>query len=171
MEHVGFQYRQDIEKQLGTSLQSPETELPPGIEASLSVLMAQASDSLTALNKSKAAQQRAMEQAQDPVVQMQQQELALRQQELAIKQQEVQNKAQIAQEEIASRERIVQQEAQGRERIAMLSNENKLMLQEKKDVTDGVLAGVELAQSQARMHSDAFHKGLDHAGQAVKTDR
>ena len=88
-EHLGFHYRNEIEKQMGVTMPNPEAELPPEMEAELSKLIAQASQQLLAENKAEAAQQKNEEMAKDPLIQMQQQELALKQKDVQIKEQKV----------------------------------------------------------------------------------
>jgi hypothetical protein len=86
-EHLGFEYRVQIEQQLGFNL-PPQTDesgedisMDPEVEARLAPLLAQASQRLLAQNQNQVAQQQAQQQAQDPIVQMQQQELQLKQAE------------------------------------------------------------------------------------------
>jgi hypothetical protein len=86
-EHVAFAYRQQIEKQLGASLPSPDEELPETVEVELSKLTAQAAEQLLQMNQKEVAQQQAMQQAQDPLIQMQQQELAIKEKEVQLKEQ------------------------------------------------------------------------------------
>jgi hypothetical protein len=94
MEHVAFQYRSEIEQQLGAALppmpdkDSDEEDftLAPDVEVQLSVLVAQAAQQLLQKNQGEAATQKAQQQQQDPLIQMQQQELK-------IKESEVQRKA------------------------------------------------------------------------------
>ncbi len=86
-EHLGFQYRVEIERQLGMSLPAQtdasgeEINMDPEVEARLAPLLADAAQRLLMQNQAQAAQQQAQQQAQDPIVQMQQQELALKGQE------------------------------------------------------------------------------------------
>jgi hypothetical protein len=110
-EHLAFQYRMQIEEQLGVQLPPPNESLPEDVEVQLSRLVAQAAVQLTQQAQAMAQQQQAQQQAQDPLIQLQQAELQIKQQdaqtkaqkvqgELAIKQQELQLRAQ----EIASRQ-------------------------------------------------------------------
>ena len=86
-QHLGFNYRKQMEEKLGAPLPAPNEELPENIEVTLAQLMAKAGTQLTQAHQQQAAQTQAQQQAQDPVLQLQQQELA-------IKQQEAQRKAQ-----------------------------------------------------------------------------
>jgi hypothetical protein len=82
MEHVAFQYRSEIEKQLGAPLPDPEEKLNPEVEVQLSALVAQAAQQLLQKNSAEAAQQQIQQQQQDPLIQMQQQELKIKEAEV-----------------------------------------------------------------------------------------
>ncbi len=99
-EHLGFQYRKQIEERLGAPLPAPDAELPQEIEVQLSRLVAQAGAQLTQMHQQQAAQQQAQQQAQDPLVQMQQAELQIKQTEVQRKAQKDQIDAQIAQQKL-----------------------------------------------------------------------
>ena len=86
-EHLGFNYRKQLEERLGVELPPPNEELPKEIEMDLARLMAKAGQQLTDAHKQQAAQRQAQQQAQDPILQ-------LRRQEAQTKQAEVQRKAQ-----------------------------------------------------------------------------
>ena len=84
-EHLGFQYRVEIEKQLGVSMPPKADEngedinMDPAVEAKLAPMLAQAATQLLQMNQQQAAQQQAQEQAQDPLLQLQQQEVQIKQ--------------------------------------------------------------------------------------------
>jgi hypothetical protein len=99
-EHLGFQYRQDIEEKLGAPLPPPGEELPEQIEVDLSRLVAEAGAQLMQSNQQKAAAQKAQQQAQDPVMQQKQAELQLRAQEVQRKAAKDQQDTQIKQAEL-----------------------------------------------------------------------
>jgi hypothetical protein len=100
-EHLAFQYRRQVEEQIGVALPAPDAQLPEDVEVQISRLVAQGSAQVLQLNKSKAQQQQAQQQAQDPLIQMQQQELQLRGTEVQAKAQKMQSDIQIAQEKLA----------------------------------------------------------------------
>ena len=100
-EHLAFQYRRQVEEQIGVALPAPDAQLPEDVEVQISRLVAQGSAQVLQLNKSKAQQQQAQQQAQDPLIQMQQQELQLRGTEVQAKAQKVQSDIQIAQQKLA----------------------------------------------------------------------
>jgi hypothetical protein len=91
-EHVAFEYRRQIEKQMGMVLPSADNQKHMTTEQAdqLAMMAAQASQTLLQQNKQQAAAQQAQQQAQDPVVQMQQQELQIKMQELQLKAQKQQ---------------------------------------------------------------------------------
>jgi hypothetical protein len=84
-EHLAFQYRRQVEEQLGVPLPAPDSELPEDLEVELSRLVAEGSAQVLQANKAKATQQQAEQAAQDPLVQIQQAELQIRGQEAATK--------------------------------------------------------------------------------------
>ena len=101
MEHVAFQYRREIEKQLGAALppmpskdkDEEDRTLPPEVEVQLSQLAAMAASKLLQKNMAEKQEQQNQQAAQDPLLQLQQKELQ-------IKEQEVQQKGQLAQAEL-----------------------------------------------------------------------
>ena len=94
-EHVGFQYRQEMELKMGVPLPAPNEELPEEFEVQLSGLLAQAGAQLTQEKQQQAAQAQAQQQNKDPIIQMQQQELQLKQAEQQRKAQKDQADAQL----------------------------------------------------------------------------
>jgi hypothetical protein len=115
-EHLGFQYRQEIEEKLGAPLPPPGEELPEQIEVDLSRLIAEAGAQLMQGNKQKAAAQQAQQQAKDPVMQQKQAELQLRAQE-------VQRKAAKDQQDTQLKQAELQRKAQKDQMDAMLDAE------------------------------------------------
>jgi hypothetical protein len=112
-EHIAFEYRKQIEEQLGVPLPKPDENLPEDIELELSRLTAQAAQKLLSKDQAEMQQQQAQQQAQDPLIQMQQQELQLKAQDLQIKQQKTeadisieQQRLELEKEKIASHERL-----------------------------------------------------------------
>ena len=86
-EHLGFEYRKQIEQTLGMAL-PPQTDesgesinMDPEVEARLSPMLAQAAQQLLQKNMQEAQQAQAKQQAQDPIIQMQMQELQLKAEE------------------------------------------------------------------------------------------
>jgi hypothetical protein len=106
MEHVAFQYRREIEKQLGASLpplpqdDNDEYDLPPEIEVQLAQISAAAAARLLQKDQAEMQMQQAMQQMQDPLVQMQQMDLQIKQMEAQTKQMKAQMDAQLQQAEL-----------------------------------------------------------------------
>jgi len=98
-QHLGFNYRKQMEEKLGAPLPAPNEELPESIEISLAQLMAQAGTQLTQNHQQQQAQTEAQQQAQDPIVQMQQAELQIKQQDMQRKMQKDAADIQIRQSE------------------------------------------------------------------------
>jgi len=84
-EHMGFQYRLEIEKQLGVPLPPPGEVLPVDIENEIARLTAAGAEKLLQKNTAEAAQQKAKQQAEDPIIKMQQAELEIKKQEAQTK--------------------------------------------------------------------------------------
>ena len=80
-EHVAFQYRQEIEKELGTKLPIPGEELPEDIEYRIAQLAAPAAAQLLGKHQQEQQMQENQQMMEDPVVQMQQRELQLKEME------------------------------------------------------------------------------------------
>ena len=81
-EHLAFEYRNEIEQQMGVPLPPEGEPLPRDVEKELAMLLAQASTKLLQKGQAEAQQQQAMEQAQDPIVQQAQEELNIRRMEV-----------------------------------------------------------------------------------------
>jgi hypothetical protein len=86
-EHVAFQYRKEIEKNLGVAMPNEEKPLPEDTEEELSRITAEAAEKLLKQNTAEAQQQEAMKQQQDPLTQIQQRELKIKEDELEHKKQ------------------------------------------------------------------------------------
>ena len=106
MEHTAFQYRREIEKQLGAALpplpqdDREEYDLPPEFEAQLSQLAAAAAARVLQKDQAEVQMQQAQQQQQDPLVQMQMMDLQIKQLQAQTKAQQMQMDAQIQQAEI-----------------------------------------------------------------------
>ena len=56
MEHLGYQYRKNMEEQLGMALPDPEQHFPPQVEAAISPALQQAAQQLLQKEQGQAAQ-------------------------------------------------------------------------------------------------------------------
>ena len=123
-EHLGFEYRKQIEKQLGVSLPAQTDEsgeqihMDPAVEAKLAPVLAQAAQRLLQINTAQAAQQAAQQQMQDPLLQMQMQELQIKAQEQQRKAAKDQADAALKAQQIqVERDRIAAQQQMDAQRI------------------------------------------------------
>jgi hypothetical protein len=112
-EHIGFQYRREIENQLGVELPPPDAPLPEDVEVALSKLVADAAGKLLQKDQAEAQQQEMQKKMQDPVVQAQMQDAQNKAAEVQRKmakdqadQMARERQQQIEIERIASQERI-----------------------------------------------------------------
>jgi hypothetical protein len=159
-EHLGMQYRVQIEQQLGMALppqyneSGEENYMDPEVEARLAPLLAQAATQLLQQSQAQAAQQQAQQQAQDPIVQMQQQELQIKMAEQQRKAQKDQVDAQLRLEQQAiERERIAAQAFSDSQRTAVQVAENK----------------EKLAVEMEKQQKELFTRGLDSAFKHANT--
>ena len=111
-EHIAFQYRSDIEQQLGVTMPEPDKPLPVEIEMQLSSVIAEASQQLLQLNQKNAVQEQNQAMAQDPMVQLQQQELQIKQQALQAKSQKDQADSQAKMAQMQIEQARIQSQAQ-----------------------------------------------------------
>jgi len=162
-EHLGFSYRKQVEDKLGAPLPAPNTELPEEIELQLSRAVATATSQLTQQKQKEAAQQEALQKAQDPVMQM-------KQAELQIRGQEVQRKAQKDQAELQIKAADLQLKAQKQE-VDKILNTTKLELQEAEQETDKILDTTKLEIEERKVELDAKNKALKTAIDANKNRR
>jgi hypothetical protein len=141
-EHLGFQYRQDIEEKLGAPLPPPGEELPEQIEVDLSRLVAEAGAQLMQGNQQKLAAQKAQQQAKDPVMQQ-------KQADLQIRAQEVQRKAAKDQQDSQLKQAELQRKVQKDQMDAMLDAE-KLKLDQQELQLDAQKEGVRAAADRRK---------------------
>jgi len=152
-EHIGFEYRRQIEEEIGMPLPSEENNkhTPPEIADQIAVMVAQASQKLTQQAQQQAAQQAAQQQAMDPVLQMQQQELQLRMQDLQLKAQKQQIDAAAKADQIRIEEaRIQAQKDIAAMQVGAQSAAKRDQL-EKQQQLEGVRLGIDIAKSKAQM--------------------
>ena len=152
-EHIGFEYRRQIEEAIGMPLPSEENNkhTPPEVADQIAVMVAQASQQLLQQAQQQAAQQQAQQQAMDPVLQMQQQELQLRMEDLKLKQQKQQIDAAAKADQIRVEESRI--EAQ-KEIAAMQVGAQAAAARDKADKqqqTEGVRLGLDAAKHKAQM--------------------
>ena len=105
-EHVAFQYRSEIEKELGVPLPPPDQPLPDDIEFRLSQLVAPAAAQLLGKDQKEAEMKKQQEEAEDPILQMQRQELEIKQQQAQAKAQAEMAKINLDMQKAASKDEL-----------------------------------------------------------------
>jgi hypothetical protein len=149
-EHIGFQYRKEIEKQLGVELPPPDEHLPEDIEVALSKLIADAAERLLQKDQSEAQQQQNKQKMEDPVVQAQMMDMQNKQAEVQRKQTKDQADVQLRQQQ----QQIEMERIASQERIAGMNAGIKASSQ--KQVNDQ-----NLDISNAKIHLEAMRTGAD----------
>jgi hypothetical protein len=152
-EHVAFEYRKQLEEQLGVPyphLNDPDDTIPPEMEVELSRLAAAGAQKLLAKDQAEAAQQQAQQVAQDPIVQMQQAELAIKQAELQRKttKDQLDAAAKADQLEIEKQRIEAQKEIAGMQ-VGAKAAKDKADLESKMEL-EGVRLGSQIAQQRAQ---------------------
>jgi hypothetical protein len=157
-EHIAFEYRKQIEEQLGAELPKPGENLPEDVELELSRLTAAAAQKLLAKDQAEMQQQQAQQQQQDPLVQMQQQELQLKAQDLQIKAQKTQADIQLDQAKLE----LEKEKLASHERLEGIKVGSKTTLDKNR------LEGEQLIQG-ARLGMDAEFKKQEHSHREKET--
>jgi hypothetical protein len=139
-EHIAFEYRKQIEEQLGVPLPNPDENLPEDVEVQLSRLTADAANKLLQKDQSEVQQQQIQQQQQDPLIQMQQQELAIKQQEVQIKAQKTMADIEIDKGKLELEKSKVEND----QKLNAMEMGVKATLDKKKVEGQQVLAGVKL---------------------------
>jgi hypothetical protein len=169
MEHIAFQYRRDIEKQLGVALPPlPQTgedeyDLSPEFEVQLSQVSAVAAQRLLQKDQAEMQAQQAAQQQQDPLVQMQQMDLQIKQMQAQTKAQQAQVDAQIKMAE--------QQRKQQKDMLDAAAKEDELRLREAeisgRQQLEAARLGADIekhkAQQSSQLELEGVRLGLDIA--------
>jgi hypothetical protein len=128
-EHLGYQYRRQVQDAIGTPLPGPEEKIPEAMEVQISKMVAEGSQIVLAQSQQAQAQQQAMQNAQDPI-------MMAEMQKLQIQQAEVQRKA---------------QKDQADTQIKMLQLQLDQLKAQQQAELDGARLGVEIEASQSEL--------------------
>ncbi len=170
-EHLGMEYRKQLEQTMGQPLPAYEEDMDeammsPEMEVRVSQMAAQASQQLLQRNMQEAQQQKAQQMAQDPLIQMQQQELALKAQDLQRKSQKDMTDAQLKQEQInVEKQRIeMQMQSEGAKLMAKTVSEQQQTAARQQSEGFRVMADVdrhkrELEQRREQQRSQPKKRG------------
>jgi hypothetical protein len=140
-EHLGMEYRKQVEQTMGQTLppyneDSDEVQMAPDMEIKVSQMAAQASQQLLQQHMQEAQQQKNQQKAQDPLIQLQQQELQIKQGDLQRKEKKDATDAQLKMEQIeVEKSRIEsQQQTEGARLMAQkVNDQNKIDSQQQSD--------------------------------------
>ncbi len=142
-EHLAFQYRLQIEKELGFELPGPEEPLPEDIEYRISRLAGLAADQLKGRNQQEAQAAEQQQQAEDPILQMQQKELQIKEMEAQRRMQSDMGRLELDQQKAAVKAEL-----------------DRMRLEQQKDIEDKRIA-VKLAQDETMQQIEGFKIGVD----------
>jgi hypothetical protein len=177
MEHVAFQYRREIEKQLGAALppvpdkdSDEEMTLPPEIEVQLSQLTAVAAARLLQKDQAEAQAQQAAQQAQDPLIQMQMMDLQIKQLQAQTKAQQAQMDAQLRQAEIQRKSQKDIMDASAKSDELELRQAEIAGRQELEAARLGVDIQKHKAEQQFAQESEGLRIGIDIAKSKESAD-
>lgn len=152
-EHVGFQYRLEIEKRMGISIpkEDQNKQVPPEMADQIAIMAAEAAQQLFQQNSQQAQQEQAQQQMQDPIVQMQMQELQIKMEDLKLKQQKQAMEAAAKADQIRVEEaRIAAQKEIAAMQVAATSAAAKDRLNKQMEL-DGARLGADIAKNRAQM--------------------
>jgi hypothetical protein len=175
-EHLGMEYRLQIEKQMGVQLPpipkagEDPVQMPPEMADQVAQMAAAASQQLLMQNQQEAQQQQAQQQAQDPLIQMQQQELQIKAAEQQRKAQKDLVDAQLKQEQIqVERERIqAQQQTAGAQTAAKMLADRES--RDSSQRVEGQKAGLEMIKHQSTLAQQREIAQRQKKGQTKKGD-
>jgi hypothetical protein len=156
-EHLAFEYRKQIEEQMGVPLPAEGEPLPRDVEEELSRVVAQAAGKLLRKDQAEAQEELIQQRLQDPIYQQQEKELEIR--ELDVKRKaaadqlraEVElEKAKIKQEteeeRIASQEKTIGAQIGAKLAGTVIETEAKTEELDAKEKMEGARLGVEMAR-------------------------
>ena len=152
-EHIAFEYRKQVEMQLGTPLPGEEAnkEISPEMADQIAMMSAKASAILLQRDQQEAKQQQAQQQMQDPIVQMQMQELQIKQGELQLKQQKMQTEAAAKADQLRIEEsRIEAQKEIAAMQVGATAAAARDKLKQQME-SEGVRMGIDAAKHRAQM--------------------
>ena len=154
-EHVGLEYKKQIEAAIGMEIPDFEDddaqEIPKEMENRIAQMAAQASQQLLQQHQQEAQQQQAQQQMQDPIIQMQMQELQ-------IKQAEVQRKIAKDQLDAAAKDKQMQIEMERINAQKEIAGANMAM----KHTSDK-------QRNDAQMEMEGFRQGMELNKQKINT--
>jgi len=159
-EHIAFQYRQQIEQEIGVPLPPDEEVLPKDIEKRISGLIAAASAQV--LNKETAEMQAQKNAAamQDPIIQQKEKELQIRAMQAQNKMQVDMAKLQLDAQKSRNKDMIEMERINAQERMSQQAVQQRML--------DTV---IDARVEKAKIDSEEMKKGVDIGFQAARNRR
>jgi len=151
-EHLGFQFRDQIEQELGIELPPMGEPLPEDIEKRLSVLIAQAAEQLLGKKQQQAQAQQQAQQQQDPIIQQRERELAIREMDVQRKSQADAARLNLEQQKLAAKQQKDASDAQ----IKMEKIQAEQMLGMAELSFDQAKAEAELGLDKDKLESEGY---------------
>ena len=143
-EHLGYLYRRQVQEAVGTPLPSPDETIPKEMEVQISKMVAEGSQIVLAQNQQEAAQQQAMQNAQDPILQAELQKLQIQQAEVQRKAQRDMADIQLAQQRLM----LDQQKAQNTAQIESARIAAQVQKDQSEQEIEGLKMGIDLSRGQ-----------------------
>ena len=157
-EHVAFQYRKEIEKNLGVSMPDENAPLPDDVEVELSRLASQAAQKLLRKDQAEMQQKENQKQQQDPLTQIQQREMSLKEAEFAHKKEmdiaKLQADMKSKSENISmQKDRLASEEQREGAKLG-IKIASELEQSQKEDIREGTEIGLEIARELSNRNGE-----------------
>jgi len=171
-EHLAFQYRRQIEQELGAELPPMDEELPEDIEKRLSTMVAEAAEQLLGKKQMQQEAEEAAALAEDPLIQQKERELDIKESDVQRKAEADQLKTQTQQQLAQQRTALEVERIKSQERIAGAGHEAQERLSQAEIEAQEKLSQAELAQKVAsdlmdaemedkKISGDQYAKGIE----------
>ena len=165
LEHLGFQYRQEIEKELGVPLPPPDQPLPQDIEVRISALVAEAGSRLLGRDVAEQQLKEQMAKMQDPVIQQQNRELDIKETQveskiktdaarIAADLKKAEERLEIEKRKIASNEMLAGLDAGKDVALATKDDENRKKDRIAREAAEGLKMGMEMAKEMNKAREE-----------------
>ncbi len=155
-EHLGYQYRRQVQEAIGTPLPGPEEKIPEAMEVQISKMVAEGSQIVLAQSQQAQAQQQALQNAQDPIMLAEMQKLQIQQAEVQRKTQKDQADTQIKMLQLQLDELKAQQQTElegARLGVQIEKSQEEMTLKREIEATkqelEGMRMGIDLGKTFA----------------------
>jgi len=154
-EHVGMEYRRQMEQMMGVTLPAIEDDqehMSRDVELQISRMAVPAAQQLLGQNQTAIAAQQAQQAAQDPVIQMQLKELQLKSQEVAIKEKKMAIDAATKADQLEiEKQRIAAQKEIAGMQVGAKTAKDKAELESRQQI-EGLRIGAQIGQQKAQLN-------------------